>query len=113
MASLRVIFGRRIRAAREAQGLSQEQLGRKAGLAAKHLGALERGDKTPSFDAVEKIASALGVKCFELFVPLNSSTDAVEHQVQVLLANKGRIDVASIEDFLKTLMVGLRKLDGH
>jgi transcriptional regulator with XRE-family HTH domain len=87
-------------------------LGLKAGIAAKHLGALERGQKTPSFDAVEKIAAALNVKCFELFVPLNSATDAVEQQVKALLAQKPQID-ASVEDFLRTLSVALRKLDRH
>jgi transcriptional regulator with XRE-family HTH domain len=111
MESLRIIFGKRLRAAREACGWSQEHLGRAAGLGGKYIGIIERGEKSASFEAVEKLAKALGVQSYELFVPMMRRTDAVERHVRALLGDAGRIDVAAVEDFLKTLVVGLRKLD--
>ncbi len=96
---------------REAHGWSQEQLGKKARLGAKYIGAIERGEKNASFDAIENVAEALGVECYEMFVPVGRSTDSVQQHVRALLTNKGRIDASNVEDFLKTLAVGLRKLD--
>lgn len=111
MESLRVIFGKRVRALREAHDWSQEQLGKAAGLGGKYIGIIERGEKNASFEAIEKLASALGVACYELFVPTNRRTDAIEKHIQLLLTETGRIDLSHVEDFLKTLAIGLRKLD--
>ena len=111
MESLQVILGNRVRALRERHGWSQEQLGKAAGLGAKYIGTIERGEKCPSFGAIEKLAKALDVEYFEMFVPMNRSTDAVQKQVNALLSDQGRIDVSHVEDFLRTLAIGLRKLD--
>ena len=111
MESLRVIVGSRLRALRESHNWSQERLGKAAGLGAKYIGTIERGEKSPSFEAIEKLAKALGVECFEMFVPLNRSTDSVHHQIKSLLSDPGRIDASHVEDFLRTLTIGLRKLD--
>ena len=48
---------------------------------------------------------------YELFVPMNRRTDVVERQVRTLLADVGRIDLDAVEDFLKSLLAGLKKLD--
>lgn len=111
MESLRVIFGKRIRALREGRGWSQERLGKAAGLGGKYIGIIERGEKTASFEAIEKLAEVLGVQCYELFVPMSRRTDAVERQVKSLIADKGRIDLTNVEEFLRTLGIALRKLD--
>lgn len=54
------VIGLRIRAAREAARITQEELGRAAGCTAKHIGAIERGIKTPSLDTFVVIANAVG-----------------------------------------------------
>jgi transcriptional regulator with XRE-family HTH domain len=111
MESLRITFGKRLRAAREAHGWSQEALGRAAGLGGKYIGLIERGEKSASFEAIEKLAKALGVESYELFVPVNRRADAVERHVRSLVADRGRIDAGAVEEFLKALAIGLRKLD--
>ena len=40
------VIGRRIKIAREAARITQEELGRAVGCTAKHIGAIERGIKT-------------------------------------------------------------------
>ncbi len=59
MEPLATVFGRRLRLLRKANNLTQEQLGKKANIDYKHIGAIERGVKTPSFEAIERIAKAI------------------------------------------------------
>lgn len=54
------VIGRRIRAAREAAHITQEELGCAVGCTAKHIGAIERGIKTPSLDTFIVIANTIG-----------------------------------------------------
>jgi transcriptional regulator with XRE-family HTH domain len=57
-----VNIGDRIRIARKAAGLSQEEVARRAGLSLKGMGEIERGDiEDPHISSLAKIARALGV----------------------------------------------------
>ena len=55
------VIGQRIRIAREAARITQEELGRAVGCTAKHIGAIERGIKTPRLDTFIIIANTVGV----------------------------------------------------
>ena len=48
-----------MRRLRHAKGLSQEELGARSGLTRNYIGMIERGEASPSLDAVEAIAEAL------------------------------------------------------
>ncbi len=52
-------IGRRIRSAREAAGITQEELAQAIGCTTKHVGAIERGLKTPRLDTFICIANTL------------------------------------------------------
>ena len=55
-------FGKRLRELREAAGLTQEELAAKAGLTAKAVSALERGErKRPYPHTVRSLGEALGL----------------------------------------------------
>lgn len=55
-------FGEQLRALREAAGYSQEALAERAGLSAKAISAIERGErKRPYPDTVRRLAAALGL----------------------------------------------------
>jgi transcriptional regulator with XRE-family HTH domain len=54
-------FGERVRAARKAKGLSQEQLGALVGLHRTYIGHIERGEVNPSFRNVLLVARGLEV----------------------------------------------------
>jgi transcriptional regulator with XRE-family HTH domain len=57
-----VNIGDRIRIARKAAGLSQEEVARRAGLSLKGMGEIERGDiEDPHISSLTRIARALGV----------------------------------------------------
>jgi transcriptional regulator with XRE-family HTH domain len=55
------LFGSRIRSIREAADLSREVVAEKAGISANYLGEIERGEKWPTLDMIERIAAALQV----------------------------------------------------
>lgn len=57
--SLRARFGRNVRAARTAKGLSQESFADLCGLDRSYMGGIERGDRNIGIDNIEKIAQAL------------------------------------------------------
>jgi transcriptional regulator with XRE-family HTH domain len=66
--ALRQLVGKNVRSLRRARGWSQEELGEQAELSYKFIGEIERGAVNPSLDSLEKIASALTIEVFELFL---------------------------------------------
>lgn len=52
-------FGRRLRRARAARGLTQQELAEKAGLDRTYVGTIERGKKNPGLLIVNDLALAL------------------------------------------------------
>jgi transcriptional regulator with XRE-family HTH domain len=65
-ADLSVAFGQVVREEREASSLTQERLGYLAKLSRVYIGEIERGEKSPTLDAVAAIAHALGKPAHEL-----------------------------------------------
>jgi transcriptional regulator with XRE-family HTH domain len=61
------LLGQRIRSLRQACGLTQQQLGERADLNYKYLGAVERGEGNPSLLVLERVADALEVELLDLF----------------------------------------------
>jgi transcriptional regulator with XRE-family HTH domain len=56
-----VLFGSRIRSIREAADLSREVVAEKADINANYLGEIERGEKWPSIEIIQRLAGALSV----------------------------------------------------
>jgi len=84
MEKIRKLLGQRIRYLRNLRSMTQEQLGDKADVNYKYLGAIERGEKNPSADNLAKIAGALDVKLNELFI--------FEHEIEDIKLLKKMID---------------------
>ena len=71
-------FARKLRRARESAGLTQEELAARAGLSAKAIGALERGERRhPYPSTIRALAAALNLS---------------EHEHQVLIASVSPLD---------------------
>jgi transcriptional regulator with XRE-family HTH domain len=107
---LAVIFGRRLRVLRKARGLTQEQLGRAAGIDYKHIGGIERGEHSPSFDAVEKIVNVLKVEYHLLFTPERSVSGQLEDNLYGLLRDVDDVDKATLANFFTELLAAVRRL---
>jgi transcriptional regulator with XRE-family HTH domain len=65
-------FGAVLRRRRETAGLSQEALAARSGLHRTTISLLERGQRTPSIDVVQKLARALGTTMASLVGELES-----------------------------------------
>ncbi len=61
-----VKFGKRIKELRGDQGMTQEILAAKIGVDRSYLGFLERGERNPSLEVINKIARSLGITPSEL-----------------------------------------------
>lgn len=65
-----VLFGERVRSIRSRVGLTQEELGRVAGLHRTYIGGVERGERNVSLANILKLAGALRVDAGDLVTGL-------------------------------------------
>lgn len=61
-------LGARIKEIRNVRGLTQEKLADKARISTRYLSRLEVGEQSPSIHTLERIAHALAVEIWELYV---------------------------------------------
>lgn len=84
------IFGENIRRIRMQKGFSQKEAASRAGFTPAYWGYLERGQKNPSVEVIEKIAGSLGVKAHLLFINSYDNNLPVEFlQMMYLIKNMG------------------------
>ena len=62
-----IAFGKRVAELRRNAGYSQEQFAFKCELDRTYVGAIERGEKSPTLNTIVKIVNALGISKSELF----------------------------------------------
>lgn len=65
--NVNIAFGKRVAELRKNAGYSQEQFAFKCGVDRTYIGVVERGEKSPTLNTIDKIASALGISKSELF----------------------------------------------
>jgi transcriptional regulator with XRE-family HTH domain len=96
------LLGRRVRALRTANGLTQQQLGEQADVHYKFIGEVERGERFPSTAILFKLADALGIPAREMLVFEHelTGTKALEKAIRTRL--KGA-DEDQLQMFLKLL----------
>ncbi|MBM7663451.1 transcriptional regulator with XRE-family HTH domain [Bacillus mesophilus] len=59
-------WGRRIRAFRKLKGYTQEEFAKDLGISVSVLGEVERGNRLPSQELIQNVASALNITLEEL-----------------------------------------------
>ena len=81
------LIGQRIKKAREAANITQEELAQAVGCTAKHIGAIERGLKTPRLDTFIIIANTTGASADLLLQDLiNSPVDSFAGELAAAVA---------------------------
>ena len=66
--SLRNVFTENLKFYRKESGLSQQQLAEKCDIATNYLSEIERGQKFPSVEMIERISNILGIPAYLLFL---------------------------------------------
>jgi transcriptional regulator with XRE-family HTH domain len=64
---LRQIVARNLSILRKQKGLSQEELAFQAGINRNYVGQIERKEKSPTVDMIEKLATALDIEPIKFF----------------------------------------------
>ena len=72
-------YGERLKSAREASGLTQEELGRKIGVTGVTIMRYEKNQRKPNLDMLSKILSALNISISE-FMGINPLVDTPENR---------------------------------
>lgn len=68
MNNIKVLLGKKIREIRKARNLTQEQLAEKVDIGTPNISYFETGKFSPSIETLEKIAKALDVEVYELYM---------------------------------------------
>jgi transcriptional regulator with XRE-family HTH domain len=77
-ASIREIFAKNLRENRRKCGFSQEKLAENAGITTQYLAMMEIARKFPSSEVLERLAAAMGIKVYELFLIDHSPREELE-----------------------------------
>jgi transcriptional regulator with XRE-family HTH domain len=78
MASQQSIFVQNLRKLRRKCGFTQAQLAEKVNVSTHHIGMIELSRNNPTLDLVERIAEALNIKTYELFIDPLSPNEELE-----------------------------------
>lgn len=95
-----VEIGKRIREARKAQGLTQEEASERCDITAAYYGNIERGDKKMSVETLVKISNGLKISTDHLLYG-GMDTLAKQDKLTVYLAGlRGKVGETQMERFL-------------
>ena len=85
-----ILFGSRIRSIREAASLSREVVSERADINANYLGEIERGEKWPSIEIIQRLAGALSVSssAFLEFEAEENDSNVLLTKLQQVLSNR-------------------------
>ena len=76
-----VVFGKLLRALREAKGYSQEELGHQAGLTRNYISLLELGQKSPTLRTMVKLAKCFGISVSTLMAEFDAAYEMHINQI--------------------------------
>ncbi|MCL2837616.1 MAG: helix-turn-helix domain-containing protein [Oscillospiraceae bacterium] len=107
MSKVSVTLGKRLVKIRENLEISQEEFAFKCGLTAAHMGQLERGEKSPTLDTLQKIADGLCITVsdlldFGLNLPANKF-DSKTNKILSIIQSRTNEDKSKVYNMIKLL----------
>jgi len=97
MASLRDILASNLKENRKKHGISQAKLAEKANITTQYIAMIEVSRKFPTPEMLDRIAKALDIEAYELFVVKPSPEGAMELLHDTLVGNIERIVGEAVE----------------
>lgn len=89
-------LGEKIRQVRLSKAISQVELSKRAGVSQSTITQLERGQKDPTFETLERLSSALNIKSAELI----ADADTIVLNYKRLHENAGTADDLTKEEYV-------------
>ncbi|WP_037087228.1 helix-turn-helix transcriptional regulator [Rhizobium sp. CF080] len=77
---IRELFARNLKSARQARGMSQEELAHRADIDRTYISSLERCVYSASIDIVDRLAGVLGIEAWELLQPVQEEQSSVNQR---------------------------------
>ena len=99
--SLREIYAKNLRENRRKCGYSQKILAEKAGISTQYLAMMEIASKFPTSDVLERIAEAMKIKVYELFLIGHSPREELELLRKDIISEMKQTFAGIIEQALK------------
>lgn len=104
----RQLLGMRIKRIRIELGLSQEELAYRCGMHASHIGFLERGQRNPTLDTLERVALGLNISLSDLLdyeqepktAVYDETTNKLVSYIIILTAEQRRQVLAIVKTFV-------------
>ena len=103
--SLKEIFAKNLRENRRKCGFSQEKLAEKSGISTQYLAMMEIARKFPTSEVLERIAKALEIKVYELFLIDHSPREELELLRRNIISEMRQTFGDIVEKSIKSLQV--------
>lgn len=103
-----IALGSRIRQAREAHNMTQEQLGEACNLSTAHIGHIERATRIPSIDTLYHIATSLHVSVDALLFDSFTVDENLFANIAAMLKGK---DPNKVKNYMVTVRALADKID--
>ena len=100
MAKLREIFAHNLKKKRRDCGFSQAKLAEMVNVSTHHIATIETARNSPTLDLVERLAYALNIEFYELFIDPLSPIEEMERLYQTVAKNIEHLVEESIEKAL-------------
>jgi len=100
MTNLREILAHNLKKKRMKCGFSQAKLAELVNVSVHHIATIETARNYPTLDLVERMANALNIEIYELFINPLSATEELERLYQTVAKNIEQVVCQAIENVL-------------
>ncbi|MDR2941174.1 MAG: helix-turn-helix domain-containing protein [Treponema sp.] len=112
MTNLREIFAYNLKEKRRNCGFSQTKLAEMVNVSTHHIATIETARNYPTLDLVERMANALDIEIYELFINPLSPPEEMERLYQVAAKNIEHLICENMERFGRTTAKNIEQAVG-
>jgi len=98
MVNIREVFSKNLRENRRKCGFTQVQLAEKADVSVHYLAMIELARNMPKVETIERLAKALNIEIYELFIVPLSPLNEMKYLHQTIIADLKDIVKESVEE---------------
>jgi transcriptional regulator with XRE-family HTH domain len=113
MTKLRDILAHNLKEKRRNCGFSQEKLAEMVNVSTHHIATIETARNYPTLDLVERLANALNIEIYELFINQLSPPEEMERLYQTVAKNIEQLISENMERLYQTTAKNIEQLVGE
>jgi transcriptional regulator with XRE-family HTH domain len=113
MTNLREIFAHNLKEKRRNCGFSQAKLAEMVSVSTHHIATIETARNYPTLDLVERMANALDIEIYELFINPLSPPEEMERLYQMAAKNIDKMISESMERFCQAAGKNIEQVVGE